>query len=265
MKYPLITLVSAFLFAAPSGGAQQPTQPQLKVDSSNRTLTVTATDSVTVEPEVAILHIGFDTQLEDAKAAYADGARTSKTIIAAIKQAGIPENAVRSQSQYLERDWKQQHRFKLTQQWTVKVPPERAAEILDIAVTAGATDSGQIDWAVKDERALEAQALDKTTARAKANAEVVAKGMGVRLGALIYVTNQISIVTPRPMQYQLDNLARSAAPPPPIANPQCSSLTAAVPASLWTGRGVPPTLGTRPNTFSSRSSPRCRHNRRHCS
>jgi hypothetical protein len=74
----------------------------------------------------------------------------------------------------------------------VKTPPERAAEILDVAVTAGATDSGQIDWIVKDEKALEDQALDKAAARAKSNAEVLAKSMGVKLGALIYVTNQIS-------------------------------------------------------------------------
>ena len=59
MKSVAITLASSLLFAALVTRAQQPTQPQLKVDSSNRTLTVTATDSVTVEPDLAILHIGF--------------------------------------------------------------------------------------------------------------------------------------------------------------------------------------------------------------
>ncbi len=41
MKSVAITLASALLFAALVTRAQQPTQPQLKVDSSNRTLTVT--------------------------------------------------------------------------------------------------------------------------------------------------------------------------------------------------------------------------------
>lgn len=197
--------------------AQQVTQPELKIDSTNRTLTVTATGSVSVEPELAILHIGFDTQPEDAKSAYADGARASNAIISAIKQAGIPEDSIQSQSQYLDRDWSKPHKFKLSQQWTVKVPPERAAEILDIAVTAGATDSGQIDWTVKDEKALETQALDQAASSARQNAEALAKGMGVHLGTLIYVSNQASSPTPRPVMYEMGRLSGGAAAPPPLA------------------------------------------------
>lgn len=215
MKFDLAFVTAAILLAALPAGAQQSAQPELKVDSSNRTLTVSANETVSVEPDLAILHIGFDTPLEDAKSAYADGARASNTIIAAIKQAGMPENSIRSESQYLDRDWKQQHKFKLSQQWTVKVPPERAAEILDIAVTAGATSSGQIDWTVKDEKALEAEALDHAASRAKANAEVLAKGMGVRLGSLIYVSNQLSAPQfPRPMMAMA---MKTAEAPPPLA------------------------------------------------
>jgi uncharacterized protein YggE len=217
MKYRLIMLASAVLFAPNFAAAQQTTQPQMKVDSSNRTLSVTATETVSVEPDLAILHIGFDTPPEDAKAAYADGARASNAIIAAVKQAGIPETSIRSESQYLDRDWSnKQHRFVLHQQWTVKVPPERAAEILDIAVTAGATNSGQIDWTVKDEKALEAETLDHAASRAKANAEVLAKGMGVRLGSLIYVSNQIASPVPRPMMFAQAE-QRLAAPAPPLS------------------------------------------------
>jgi uncharacterized protein len=219
-----IALLAGCAFAA----AQQPTQPQLRIDSTNRTLTVSATESVSVDPELAILHIGFDTQPEDAKSAYADGARASNAIISAIKQAGIPEDSIQSQSQYLERDWSKPHKFKLSQQWTVKVPPERAAEILDIAVTAGATDSGQIDWTVKDEKALEAQALDQAAMRARQNAEVLAKGMGVRLGTLIYVSNLVSSPTPRPVMYEMNRLSGAAAPPPLAIEPRKVSREATV-------------------------------------
>jgi uncharacterized protein YggE len=214
-KYTIaaIALLAGCTFAA----AQQVAQPELKVDSTNRTLTVSATGSVLVEPDLAILHIGFDTQPEDAKSAYADGARASNAIISAIKQAGIPEDSIQSQSQYLDRDWSKPHKFKLSQQWTVKVPPARAAEILDIAVSAGATDSGQIDWTVKDEKALENQALEQAASRARQNAEALAKGMDVRLGTLIYVSNQVSSPTPRPVMYEMNRLSGGAATPPPLA------------------------------------------------
>jgi uncharacterized protein YggE len=220
----LSLLIPAVLLATISAAAQQPTQPQLKVDTSNRTLTVTATDSVTVEPDLAILHIGFVTQPQDAKSAYADGSRASNAIIAALKQADVPETAIRSESQYLDRDWTTKLRkYTLHQQWIVKVPPERAAEVVDIAVNAGATSSGQIDWTVKDEKALEAEALDRAAARAKANAEVLAKGMGVRLGSLIYVSNQVNAPQyPRPMPMMAMQKVAGAEPPLAIEPHQVS-------------------------------------------
>jgi uncharacterized protein len=217
MKLFIAFAASAVLWVTIPAPAQQATQPEMKVDSSNRTLTVSATDNISVEPDLAVLHIGFDTQLEDAQAAYADGARASNAIIVAIKQAGIPEASIRSVSQFLDRDWSKQHKFKLSQQWTVKVPPARAAEILDVAVTAGATSSGQIEWTVKDEKALEAQALEKAASRARENAQVLAKGMGVSLGNLIYVSNQLTSTAPRPMMFQTESLARVAASPPPLS------------------------------------------------
>lgn len=214
MKFSLIGSCAL----AATMAAQQPGQPQLKIDSTNRTLTVTANDRVTAEPEIAILHVGFDTQPQDAKAAYAEGAQTSNAIIAAIKSAGIPESSIRSESQFLSRDWSKPHKFKLTQQWTVKVPPERAAEILDIAVSAGATNSGEIEWTVKDERALEVEALDKAAARARQNAETLAKGMGVKLGALVYVSNQVNAsVMPRPLIAGNFAMAKTADQSAPLA------------------------------------------------
>lgn len=224
MRSVAITLVSTLLFATIAAAAQQPTQPQLKVDSSNRTLTVSATDNVTVEPDLAILHIGFVTQPQDAKSAYADGTRASNAIIAALKQAGVEETAIRSESQYLDRDWTTKLRkYTLHQQWTVKVSPQRAAEVLDVAINAGATSSGQIDWTVKDEKALEAEALDHAATRAKANAEVLAKGMDVRLGSLIYVSNQLSSPQyPRPMPMMAMQKVGNAEPPLAIEPHQVS-------------------------------------------
>jgi len=191
-RFALVTFV--LLLSCTAAVAQQASQVQLKIEANNRTLTVSADGRVTADPEIAILHIGFETQPSDAKTAYAAGAKTSNDIVAALKQAGIPETSIRSESQHLDSIGYKSHKFKLVQQWTVKTPPERAAEILDVAVSAGATDSGQIDWTVKDEKALEDQALEKAAARARSDAEVLAKGMGVHLGALVYVSNQVSAI-----------------------------------------------------------------------
>ena len=191
MKSSLI--LAAVLVPGTLAAAQQNPQLQLKIDSSNRTLTVTAQERVTVDPEIAVIHIGFQTPPSDAKTAYAAGATTSNAIAAALKQAGIPESAIRSVDQHLDRDYEKPHRFRLAQSWEVKTPPDRAAEILDIAIGAGATESGQIDWTVRDVHALESQALEEATSRVREDAATIANGMGVKLVAPIYMTNEHAV------------------------------------------------------------------------
>jgi len=182
----------ALLAGSAAALAQQPGQPELKIDSTNRTLTVNAENTITVEPEVAILHVGFETLPTDAKSAYASGSTTSNAIIAALKQAGVAESAIRSEWQHLNSVYDKPHKFTLQQQWTVRVKPDRAAEILDVAITAGANNSGQIDWDVNDQQALQDKALEGAAARSRAQAAVLARGMGVKLGFLVYVSNQVS-------------------------------------------------------------------------
>jgi len=186
------SVVVLSLLSASSCFAQLANQVQLKIDPTNRTLTVSADERVTAEPDLAIVHIGFLTTPSDAKQAYSNGSRASNQIISALKQAGIPEASIRSESQTLESSDPKAHKFQLQQSWVVEVPPARVAEILDIAVTAGATQSGQVEWTLSNVKALEDKALEKAAARAQSDAGVLAKGMGVQLGRLIYTTNQLS-------------------------------------------------------------------------
>ena len=215
-----ILAISALLSAALPVVAQQPAPPELKIDPANRTLAITATETVSVEPDLAILHVGFSTQPASAKDAFSSGAQTSNAIVDALKQAGVAQSDIRSESQFLEPDYTEpkSHKFRFSQQWTVRTTPARAAEILDVAVTAGANNSGDIDWTVKDEQALADQALDKAAARARSDAAELAKGMGVHLGALIYVSNQLSSpLMPRPFMARAMLLSKNAEPAPPPA------------------------------------------------
>lgn len=190
--------------------------------STGNTLSVTANESVAAAPDLAILHIGFDTPPEDVKSAYADGARKSNAIITAVKQAGIPETSIQSESQYIDRVRSEEHKFKLAQQWSLKVPPERAAEILDIAISAGANSSGQIEWTVQNERSLEDDALARAATRAKENAVVLAKGMGVHLGTLISVSNQFAAPQLSGSTFGVGGAQQMAAPPLAITPHQIS-------------------------------------------
>jgi uncharacterized protein len=205
--------------------AQQPSDLRLNIDSSNRTVAVSASGVISVDPDVAVIHVGFETKPADSKSAYADGSRTSNAIVTAIEGAGIPQTSIRSEYQRLEPVDVKNHKFKLTQEWTLRVPPLRAAEILDLAVNAGATDSGDIEWTVEDIHALEDRALEQAAERARSDAAVIATAAGAHLGSLVFATNQIaevrtSFAYANGAQDQLQGAARSAPPPPLSIEPR---------------------------------------------
>lgn len=210
------------LLAGCMAAAAQQTQVQLQIEPANRTLTVSADDQVSADADVAVLHVGFQTLPADAKEAYASGARTSNDIVNALKAAGIPESAIHSDGQQLQGVYDKPHKFILTEQWTVKTTPERAAEILDVAVTAGANTSGDIDWTVANEQALADRALEGAAERARTQAAVLAKGMGVSLGKLIYVSNQVSapVFPVHPLARFAASEARTAQAPPLAIEPR---------------------------------------------
>ena len=72
-----LALVAA-LFAALSVRAQQLTQPTLTIAASNRTLAISEDEHITADPDIAVLHIGFETQPGDARKVYSEGGRVSK-------------------------------------------------------------------------------------------------------------------------------------------------------------------------------------------
>jgi uncharacterized protein YggE len=173
----------------------------ITVSKENRTIAVTATDSVTVTAEVATVNVGFVVYGVDHDSAYADGSKTSNAIMDALKKAGVTSDAIESQNQnlaeaqpfqqnQLSADEKVKRKWSLTQSWAVHTNASDAARVLDVAVKAGANQSGRIAWDVQDENALQTQAAEKALQRARTVAESMAKGLNVKLGALLFASNQ---------------------------------------------------------------------------
>jgi uncharacterized protein len=182
----------------------------IAVNKENRTIAVTATDKVTLLADTASVHIGFIAYGPDSDSAYATGSRTSNTIVKALTAAGVPSDAIESENQNVSpvQDYqtdkltpaeKAQRKFQVTQSWTVRTPADNAAKTLDLAVKAGANQSGQIDWSLKDENAPDAEAAAKALQHAHSQAESMAKSLNARLGALLYASNQAQAEPVRPL------------------------------------------------------------------
>jgi uncharacterized protein YggE len=204
------------LIAALAAQAQQ-----IQVNKDNRTIAITATDKATAEAETATVHIGFQLFAPDSDTAYANGSRVSNAIVSALKQSGIPDKAIQSESQGLhpnnffnDKDSAQDRlkkQFVLEQNWTVETSAKDAPNALHLAVQAGANNSGAIDWNVADRKELQAQAAANALTRAQVIAAQMAKGLGVKVIGLIYASNQTPEQPgPRPLQL----FAKLQAPPP---------------------------------------------------
>jgi uncharacterized protein YggE len=203
----------------------------IQVNKDNRTIAITATDKVIVMADTATVHIGFIAYGPDSDAAYATGSRISNAIVKALTAAAVPSDAIQSENQNvapvqeyqidkLTPAEKAQRKFQVTQSWTVRTPADNAAKILDLAVKAGANQSGQIDWSLKDENGPQAEAAGKALQRARTVASEMAKGLSVKLGALLYANNETQAEPPRPLMRAMNSAMAVSAPAPLAINPR---------------------------------------------
>jgi uncharacterized protein len=182
----------------------------IQVNKDNRTIAITATDKVIVMADTATVHIGFIAYGPDKDAAYAAGSALSNAIVKSLTVAGVPGDAIESENQNISpvQDYqvdkltpaeKAQRKFQVTQSWSVRSNAADAPKILDLAVKAGANQSGEIDWSLKDENAPQAEAAAKALQRARTVAAEMAKGLDAKLGALIYASNETQAEPIRPL------------------------------------------------------------------
>ena len=195
----------------------------IQVNRENRTIAVTATDRVTVLADTATVHIGFIVYGPDSDWAYATGSRLSNAIMKALTDAEIPAEAIQSENQNISSvpDFqierltpaeRGQRRFQVTQSWTVRTAADDAAKVLDLAVKAGANQSGQIEWSFKDEHAPESEAAAKALKGARAQAQQMATSLNARLGVLLFASNQTQSELVRPMAGRMMTMEQASQP-----------------------------------------------------
>ncbi len=215
----------------------------VQVNKENRTILISAVGKASADADAATVHIGYQVYGPNSVTAYARGSKVSNEIAAALTQAGVPRDAMQSETQNLAEVQpfelnnvppaeRVDRAFRLQQSWTVKTTAKNANRVLDIAVKAGANASGQIDWSMADPDALHAKAVDDAMGRARKNAEAIATGMAVKLGSLIYASNEQPSGPVRPEQYaklqNVPSVAESVEIVPLAVNPRRIEDTATI-------------------------------------
>jgi uncharacterized protein len=189
-------VLAVLLAAATIAGSAQ----TIQVNKENKTIAITTSDQAEALADTAVITVGFHSFGKDQDSTYADATRTSNAIITALSSAGVPKEAIESDEQALspleqnndadKARYSQGIRFEFTQSWHVTVAASAAADVLHVAITAGANDSGNIQWQLKQDDALQAEAAKKALEHARQIASQMAAGLGVKLGTLVYASNQ---------------------------------------------------------------------------
>jgi uncharacterized protein len=171
----------------------------IQINRQNKTIAVTADESVTADAEIAVLAVGYHNYGASQDVAFHDNVRAAERITKAILDAKIPEANIETERLSLGRaevdekwtdEMKKERRFQAQQSWHVTAPVSQAQTIVDLCVNAGANEVDDVEWNVTDPMALQAKAGSAALSKARAIADQMAKGLGTKLGELMYASNR---------------------------------------------------------------------------
>jgi len=193
----LSSLLALFVAAVlPYGAAAQ----TIQINQQNKTIAINTTDEATAIADIAAVTIAFEIFKPDVDTAAAEAGKLSHAIMEALHKAGVEDKSIESKTQAINHNTvfddkenatqRAQRLYRAEQSWEVSVSPKDAATVLRLAVAAGANSSGAIDWRLADRKGLQAQAAGSALVKARAVAAQMADGLHVKLGALIYASNE---------------------------------------------------------------------------
>jgi len=204
----------------------------IQINRDNKTIAISTTDEATATADIAAIAIGFEIFGPDSLTVSAEGGKLSHAIMGALHNAGVVDKSIESSAQGVERytdfsdkdtvELRAKRQFVFKQSWEVSVAPQFAAEVIRVAIAAGANKSGEIEWRLGDRKALQAKAAENALVKAREVATRMADGLHVKLGTLIYATNESPITRFFASQVHNTNQAPASPmvmPPPPPPPP----------------------------------------------
>ncbi len=173
---------------------------QIQISQQNKTIAISTSDDASAVADTAVITVGFSTWGKDQESTYATASKTSNAVFSALTAAGVPKEAITSTEQRLspiepnsdedKTRYAEGLRFSFAQAWQITVPASQAAAALHVAIANGANNSGDIQWQLKHDDTLQAEAARKALQHAREIASQMAQGLGAKLGPLVYASNQ---------------------------------------------------------------------------
>jgi uncharacterized protein YggE len=173
---------------------------QIQISQQNKTIAISTSADAAAPADTAVVSVGFSSWGKDQDSTYINASKTSNAVFSALTAAGVPKEAITSTGQRLspinpnsdedKTRYAEGLRFSFSQTWQITVPASQAANALHVAIANGANDSGDIQWQLKHDETLQAEAAGKALQHAREIASQMAQGLGAKLGSLVYASNQ---------------------------------------------------------------------------
>jgi uncharacterized protein len=199
-----VYLVQGGLFSGVLAQRTAETQTTTTTVDVTRTILVVGEGVVSIQPDRAQATIGVETTGATVREATQESAEIMEALLAALREQGVSERDIQTSgfSVWTERTGRPVempgstgedaviYRVTNTVRVTV-VDLSKLSAILDAAIDSGANAIYGINFSIADPSTIETQARIKAVADAKAKAEELADLAGVRVGAVVSVSEVI--------------------------------------------------------------------------
>lgn len=158
---------------------------------------VSASGWVEKAPEIAQVVLAVETTAKTAQDATEENADRMAGVIRALKRAGIAKSAIRTVGFHVSPRYPQEQRrgkiepigYTASNSIEVTVDPlDKAGEVIDAAIEAGANRSDQLSFGLKEPEKAQLEALADAMRRARIQAEVLARAVGKHVGDALRIS-----------------------------------------------------------------------------
>jgi len=207
---------AAMAMLPPAASAQQ--QPATPRDQP---VVITSGEGVVqAAPDRAWITISAESRAPSPREAQRKNAEAMKPVQDRLRAAGIADEAIKTIFYDLQPDWDYSDNRRVLRGYVasnaidVRIDNvDRVGELLDMAVTAGATSVQNIRFDLKDREKVEREALRLAVADARARATAAAAGAGMSVDRIIKIDEQ-GVSSPPPVPLARATFAAAQAAPP---------------------------------------------------
>jgi uncharacterized protein YggE len=225
-----LALATSLLFFPAVAAAQQPVTPPVPAPPPFRTITVSGTGTVLRQPDQAVVNLAVESFAATAEQAAAENADKMDAMLKAIRQAGIPQDKIRTTSYQLnpEYDYSQppsprqpgEQRllgYRAMNMVMVTIDDiRRVGPVIDAAIKAGGNRVMGINFQLKDPESARQDALRQAVQKARREAETLAAASGEKLGELVALNTAPIVEQPIPMFRRAEAVSMAATAPTPV-------------------------------------------------